>query len=121
MSTDTISPLRQRMIEDMNTRKLCAGTLSGHVRICRKFAEFLERSPDTYAPVAKLVSYPHVLMVKAAAPWTTMREFLSHVRAHPGQVSVGVPGFATVAHLNVGSLGSNSVRTTIYFGPSSQY
>ena len=26
MTTDTISPLRQRMIEDMNARKLCAGT-----------------------------------------------------------------------------------------------
>ena len=23
---DTVSPLRQRMIEDMNARKLCAGT-----------------------------------------------------------------------------------------------
>jgi hypothetical protein len=29
MSTDTISPLRQRMIEDMNARKLCAGTQKG--------------------------------------------------------------------------------------------
>jgi hypothetical protein len=26
MSTEAISPLRQRMIEDMNARKLCAGT-----------------------------------------------------------------------------------------------
>jgi len=26
----TISPLRQRMIEDMNARKLCAGTQRGH-------------------------------------------------------------------------------------------
>ena len=26
MSTDSVSPLRQRMIEDMNARKLCAGT-----------------------------------------------------------------------------------------------
>ena len=26
MSTVTVSPLRQRMIEDMNARKLCAGT-----------------------------------------------------------------------------------------------
>ena len=25
MSTVTVSPLRQRMIEDMNARKLCAG------------------------------------------------------------------------------------------------
>ena len=29
MSTDTVSPLRQRMIEDMNARKLCAGHAAG--------------------------------------------------------------------------------------------
>jgi integrase/recombinase XerD len=47
MSTDIITPLRQRMIEDMNARKLCAGTQRGHIRSCRRFAAFLERSPDT--------------------------------------------------------------------------
>src|SRR6478752_4791946 len=47
MNTDAISPLRQRMIEDMNARKLCAGTLKGHIRSCRRFAAFLRRSPDT--------------------------------------------------------------------------
>jgi site-specific recombinase XerD len=47
MSTDTISPLRHRMIEDMNARKLCAGTQSGHIRSCKRFAAFLKRSPDT--------------------------------------------------------------------------
>ena len=26
MSTDAVTPVRQRMIEDMNARKLCAGT-----------------------------------------------------------------------------------------------
>ena len=26
MSTESVSPLRQRMIEDMNARKLCPGT-----------------------------------------------------------------------------------------------
>ncbi len=46
MSTDSISPLRQRMIEDMNARKLCAGTQKGHVRSCKQFAAFLKRSPD---------------------------------------------------------------------------
>jgi hypothetical protein len=30
MTTNTVSPLRQRMIEDMNARKLCAGTQRGH-------------------------------------------------------------------------------------------
>ena len=47
MNTDAISPLRQRMIEDMNARKLCAGTLRGHIRSCKRFAAFLKRSPDT--------------------------------------------------------------------------
>src|SRR5207342_1856471 len=47
MSTDSISPLRQRMLEDMNARKLCAATQKGHIRSCRRFAAFLKRSPDT--------------------------------------------------------------------------
>jgi len=47
MSTNAISPLRQRMIEDMNARKLCAGTQRGHIRSCKKFAAFLKHSPDT--------------------------------------------------------------------------
>ena len=47
MSTDTVSPLRQRMIEDMNARKLCAGTQRGHISSCKRFAAFLKRSPDT--------------------------------------------------------------------------
>src|SRR5438132_6474937 len=47
MSMDAVSPLRQRMIEDMNARKLCAGTQRGHIRSCKQFAAFLKRSPDT--------------------------------------------------------------------------
>ena len=47
MSTDTVSPLRQRMIEDMNARKLCAGTQRGHISSCKRFAAFLKRTPDT--------------------------------------------------------------------------
>src|SRR6201988_4312644 len=47
MSTNNVSPLRQRMIEDMNSRKLCAGTQRGHISSCKRFAAFLKRSPDT--------------------------------------------------------------------------
>ena len=47
MTTETISPLRQRRIEDMNARKLCAGTQRGHISSCKRFATFLRRSPDT--------------------------------------------------------------------------
>src|SRR6267378_3431330 len=47
MSTDSVSPLRQRMIEDMSARKLCAGTQRGHIHSCKRFAAFLKRPPDT--------------------------------------------------------------------------
>ena len=47
MSTETISPLRQRMIEDMNARKLGKHTQRGHISSCKRFAAFLKRSPDT--------------------------------------------------------------------------
>ena len=47
MTTETVSPLRQRMIEDMNARKLGAGTQRSHVYSCKRFAAFLKRSPDT--------------------------------------------------------------------------
>src|SRR5919108_4747997 len=47
MTTEAITPLRQRMIEDMNARKLCAGTQRGHIRACKRFAAFLKRSPET--------------------------------------------------------------------------
>ena len=47
MTTKAITPLRQRMIEDMNARKLCASTQRGHILACKRFAAFLKRSPDT--------------------------------------------------------------------------
>src|SRR6516162_3793216 len=47
MTTTAITPLRQRMIEDMSARKLCVGTQSGHIRSCKRFAAFLKRSPVT--------------------------------------------------------------------------
>jgi integrase/recombinase XerD len=48
MSTSsTVSPLRQRMIEDMTARNLGTHSQRSHIHSCRRFAEFLKRSPDT--------------------------------------------------------------------------
>jgi integrase/recombinase XerD len=47
MSIDNVTPLRQRMIEDMSARKLGAGTQRGHIRSCKQFAASLKRSPDS--------------------------------------------------------------------------
>jgi integrase len=46
-STPGITPLRQRMLEDMHLRKLEPKTQTCYVRAVRRLAEFLERSPDT--------------------------------------------------------------------------
>ena len=50
MSNDAVSPLRQRMIEDMNARKLGAHSQRSHISSCKRFASFLKRSPDTATP-----------------------------------------------------------------------
>ena len=47
MSIDAVTPLRRRMIEDMNARKLSAQTQRSHILSCKRFAEFLKRSPET--------------------------------------------------------------------------
>lgn len=46
-SSPAISPLRQRMIDDMRMRKLEHKTCAAYVRAVAKLAVFLKRSPDT--------------------------------------------------------------------------
>jgi len=48
--TNTVSPLRQRMIEDMAARKLNPHTQGSHIYSCKRFAAWLKRSPDTATP-----------------------------------------------------------------------
>jgi integrase/recombinase XerD len=46
-TTNTVSPLRQRMIEDMIARKLGPHSQRSYIDSCKRFAAFLKRSPDT--------------------------------------------------------------------------
>lgn len=46
-ATHPVSPLRQRMIEDMSMRKLSPKTQTGYVRAVRNLTSFLGRPPDT--------------------------------------------------------------------------
>jgi site-specific recombinase XerD len=50
ISNTTISPLRQRFIDDMSMRKLAPHTQSGYLRGVKKLAQFLGRSPHTATP-----------------------------------------------------------------------
>ena len=47
MSDKPISPLRQRMIDDMTARRFSEKVQKAYVRHVRTFAAFLGRSPDT--------------------------------------------------------------------------
>ena len=46
MTDQAISPLRQRMIEDMTIRKLAPKTQQGYIRTVKDLAAFIGRSPD---------------------------------------------------------------------------
>jgi site-specific recombinase XerD len=69
MSTTTpaISPLRQRMIEDMRMRKFGEKTQLDYVRAVRNFTKYLKRSPDT-ARVEDLRNYQLHLVDHGISP-----------------------------------------------------
>ncbi len=50
MSEKTISPLRQRMIEDMSVRNFVEKTRNDYIRHVKTFTAFLGRSPETATP-----------------------------------------------------------------------
>jgi integrase/recombinase XerD len=52
MSEKTISPLRQRMIEDMSVRNFVEKTRNDYIRHVKTFTAFLGRSPETATPEA---------------------------------------------------------------------
>jgi hypothetical protein len=64
-----VSPLRQRMIEDMRMRKLAPHTQAGYIRAVRKFARYLNRSPDT-ATAEDLRNFQLHLVDHGASPIT---------------------------------------------------
>jgi hypothetical protein len=45
--TQAVSPLRQRMIDDMTMRRLSPKTQTHYIRAVKRLAQFLGRSPDT--------------------------------------------------------------------------
>jgi site-specific recombinase XerD len=47
MHDKPISPLRQRLIDDMTARRYCEKAQKAYVRHVRTFTAFLDRSPDT--------------------------------------------------------------------------
>ena len=70
-STPTVSPLRQRMLDDMPMRKMVEHTQDGYIRAVRKLAAFLGRSPDT-ATIEELRRFQLHLVDAGTGPVTTV-------------------------------------------------
>jgi site-specific recombinase XerD len=68
-STQEISPLRQRMLEDMRLRKLAPQTQASYVRSVRRLAAYLRRAPDT-ATVEELRNFQLHLVDRGTSPIT---------------------------------------------------
>ena len=77
-STKTISPLRQRMIEDMTLRKLSPKTQSDYLRVVINFTRFLGRSPDT-ASAEDLRRY-QLLLVEQGISSTSLNATISGLK-----------------------------------------
>lgn len=71
-STQSITPLRQRMIDDMRMRKLSSKTQASYIRVVKRFAGFLGRSPET-ASVEDLRRYQLYLVDHGISPTSLKR------------------------------------------------
>ena len=69
MSKKPVSPLRQRLIDDITARRFSEDTKRDYVRNVRKFAAFLGRSPDT-ATSEDLRRYQLHMAQQQASPGT---------------------------------------------------
>ena len=69
MSAKPISPLRQRLIDDMTARRFSEATRTDYVRHVRTFAAFLGRSPDT-ATSDDLRRFQLHMAQQQVSPWS---------------------------------------------------
>ena len=90
METERMSPLRQRMIEDMRIRGMGEKAQKGHIRTIKDFAKFLGRSPDTATP-----------------------EDLRAYQLHMIDAKIGIPTFNIDQGLYGSSFGRSSKKTAI--------
>jgi integrase/recombinase XerD len=76
--TAAISPLRQRMIDDLNVRRFSQATQRNYLRDVGRFATFLGRSPDT--ATAEDVRRFQIEQREAGVPTPTMNMIVSALR-----------------------------------------
>jgi tripartite-type tricarboxylate transporter receptor subunit TctC len=59
----------------------------------------LSYDPDSFAPVSRIGTYTHLLVVPKDHPAKSMGEFIANAKANPGKVTFASPGVGTPSHL----------------------
>ena len=77
-SSKAISPLRQRMIDDMTMRRMALHTQQGYIRAVKRFADFFGRSPDK--ATAEDVRCFHVHLAKTMGRIPTMNATMTALK-----------------------------------------
>jgi integrase/recombinase XerD len=78
MTRKAISPLRQRMIDDMTVRRMALHTQQGYIRAVKRFADFFGRSPDK--ATAEDVRCFHVHLAKTIDQIPTMNATMTGLK-----------------------------------------
>lgn len=93
-SSATVSPLRQRMLDDMRMRNLAPKTQSAYIRAVRSLAGFLRRPPDTASAEGLRQFQLHLVdggtsavSSPEACPTPTLTGWQGHALAFAGKVS----------------------------------
>lgn len=74
---------------------------------------------DDFIPLCFIQADPYALVVRSDAPFSTFKEFIDYIKAHPGEVTIGdtgpgaAPAFCTKATANSLDL---KIKTTSYNG-----
>jgi site-specific recombinase XerD len=78
VSISAITPLRQRLIDDMEVRRFSRETQRNYIRDIGRFATFLRRSPDT--ATAEDFRRFQIEQLDAGVPVPTMNSIVSALR-----------------------------------------
>ena len=89
MTHERISPLRQRMMEDMRIRGMGDKAQKSHIRAIKDFAAFPGRSPDTATPEDLRAYQLHMSDTGVTAP--TFNTRIVALRFFFGMTTTGCP------------------------------
>ena len=112
--TRPVSPLRQRMLDDMRMRKLTPKTQSAYIRAVCRFTRYLGRSPDT-ATVDDLRNYQLHLVDTGTSPMSLNAaisglKFFFDITLERGELMARMHGGATFVR---SAAGTTSVGLTM--------